>query len=262
MRRVALALLIWFLILSAIDLLDRTEARLDRVDLGVARYPASLQGGEPTSHEWRDVARRRPYRLGYLHGAAAAAALAADHAALGRRFGFKRLSDSRIQFRVERGCRTEPWGCIYSEILERSRRDLAPVAERIGLGARGEPWTSSEIAAWLLDFVQRIPYRVPEDDPFGVRPTALVVSDAWGDCDSKSLLLIHLLDTFGIDAVLLSSQAHAHALVGIAVPTSGSYFEYQGRRYAWAETTAEDSPLGWRSPRLKRPDDWQVIPVR
>lgn len=262
MRRISLAIFIWIVVLYGIDVLDRAESAKALVDLGVARYPLATEGPGETVHDWNDVANRRPFRVAYLHGRGAVDQLVEDHAQLGERFGFRKVGRSRIQFRVGPQCEGEAWGCIYSAILTRSEADLEPLLDRIETGLSAGSWTRTKIAAWLLDFVQRIPYRIPEEAAFGVRPTALVASEDWGDCDSKSLLLIHLLDRFGIEAILLSSQVHAHALVGVAVPTSGSYFEHQGRRYAWAETTAEDSPLGWRSPRLRIPNDWKVIRIR
>ena len=100
----------------------------------------------------------------------------------------------------------------------------------------------------------------PEKDPGKEKdadgPPALVVALSYGDCDSKSLLLIHLLGRFGIDSKLLISGAHQHAMVAINVPSSGSGRSYGGRKYAWAETTAVGAPLGWRHPSMKSPDDW------
>ena len=86
-----------------------------------------------------------------------------------------------------------------------------------------------------------------------------MASRDWGDCDSKSLLYMALLERLGIGSVLMISDAHAHAMVGVEVRTGrDDAFVLRGREYAWAETTAL-LPLGLRSPELRSPDDWRPV---
>lgn len=59
--------------------------------------------------------------------------------------------------------------------------------------------------------------------------------------------------------MIISSDAHRHALVGIEIPSSGSSFELNGHRYAYAETTARGAPLGWVAPRVLSPNDWREV---
>lgn len=174
----------------------------------------------------------------------------------------KGLRDTRFRWTIPPGCIGREWSCIYSEVLDRSGSDLEPLLERIEAGFLAETWTTTQAARWLLAFVQQIPYKLPTTHAFGVLPPALVASEDWGDCDSKSLLLIHLLERVGIHAVLLTSEAHAHALVGIDVPSgaTGGY-RHRGREYAWAETTTAEAPLGWIHPSMRLPNDWRIIPI-
>jgi len=232
------------------------------VDLGLAVYPPGSAALPVTRHAWRVDRRGARYGLGYRHDPSAAAALEADHVRHGREYRFRRLSRDRFSWRSPPGCSGREWECIYRRVYQRSAPDLGPLLSRFEAYARAAQWTSADIARWLLAFVQQIEYRVPGEYAFGVLPPALVASKSWGDCDSKSLLLIHLLDRFGIDSVLLVSEVHSHALVGIDVPTSGDGLRHRGRRYAWAETTARDAPLGWIHPGLKLPRDWRVVRVR
>jgi hypothetical protein len=239
----------------------------ESVDLGTARYP-EMAGAEGSSlaarvaqHVWRDDRFGSDYHLAFAHGLGASSDLDADHDALGKRFRFRWQGDASFRWQVPQECAGREWSCIYSEVLARSQQDLEPVVERIEAGFREETWTTSDAARWLLAFVQQIPYKLPTKHAFGVLPPALVVSKGWGDCDSKSLLLIHLLDRLGIEAIMLTSEAHTHALVGISVPTSARGFKYRGREYAWAETTTEDAPLGWLHPSMRLPFDWRVVSI-
>jgi hypothetical protein len=183
-----------------------------------------------------------------------------DHWRLARRFDYRKLRNDRFNWRGPGHCRGREWDCVYLEVYERSAPDLAPLLRRFRNRAIQERWSRTDIARWLLAFVQQIEYRLPDQYAFGLMPPALVASLSWGDCDSKSLLLMHLLAEFDIEAKLLTSRAHKHAMVAIAVPGSGRGFRSRGREYLWAETTSPDAPLGYRHPRFSSPDDWQVIP--
>jgi hypothetical protein len=92
-----------------------------------------------------------------------------------------------------------------------------------------------------------------------VLPPALVAKQRWGDCDSKALLAHMLLRHLGLQSVLISSEAHRHTMLGLALPAGGSSFEWRGRRYAFVELTAKRSPIGQINPELLRPNDWQVV---
>jgi hypothetical protein len=92
-----------------------------------------------------------------------------------------------------------------------------------------------------------------------VLPPALVAQRRWGDCDSKSLLAHMILRTLGINSVLISSEAHQHTMLGVALPAPGTSFTWQGRRYAFVELTAKRSPIGHIHPKLLSPNDWRVV---
>ncbi len=260
--------LLAFLLFVVLMLWLQSAGSPEHTDLGIVRYPprAGLAGADraarTTVHDWRWGRRGDGYRVAYVYGDAAAERLEDAHAALARRFRFTWLDDATFSWVAPSSCRGREWTCIYSATYAESELDLEPLFERMRSPFVAGELSTTEAARWLLAFVQQIPYRLPTEHAFGVVPPALVASRDWGDCDSKSLLLIGLLERLGIDAVLLASEAHAHALVGIDVPTSGGTFEARGRQWAWAETTAENAPLGFLHPRMRLPDDWRIVPIR
>jgi hypothetical protein len=103
---------------------------------------------------------------------------------------------------------------------------------------------------------------VPDKEPFGLLVPALVVAEKRGDCDSKSLLALMLLHELGIESVIVESEAHHHAMLGVPLPSQGASFEYNGHRYAFTECTAEGWPIGRMDPRLTHPNDWIAFEVR
>jgi hypothetical protein len=67
--------------------------------------------------------------------------------------------------------------------------------------------------------------------------------DRGGDCEDTSILVATLLDSLGIDVVLLELIDENHMAVGVNVPVSyGTYYEYGGEEYFYLETTSD----GWK----------------
>lgn len=253
-------------LLVLLSLLGPAEGRSRTIDLGVVRYPAAAAEVRTAHHAWAPETRGDRYLLDYAHGLEAGRALEVDHRALGHRLRFRWIGDDAFEYSVPRGCGDDAWGCIYADVLARSEIDLAPLLARMEVAAREESWSRVAAARALLAFVQEIPYRIPDRHAFGVLPPALVASRYWGDCDSKSLLLLALLDRLGMNAVVLTSRAHQHAMVGIdlggsRLPTAEAGYLHRGREYLWAETTAVGAPLGWRHPSMRTPDDWTLVPL-
>jgi hypothetical protein len=257
-RRTNLDTWFWGLVIfSAVVFLNR-ESSTPELDLGTVQYPHYPETYDTTEHLWRAAGLAKT-RIAFDHGHEAISTLEADHLFYGRQIerAYQRGNASRLGA----NCQREYWSCVYSAVFQRNATDLEPLLNRISRGLDKQQWSAVEATRWLLRFVQEIPYRIPEDHAFGVLPPALVASQNWGDCDSKSLLLLHLLRRVGVEAQITVSRIHKHAMVGVFVPTTGGTFKYRSRDYAWAETTS-NAPLGWISPDMLRPNDWEVTPVQ
>ena len=76
-----------------------------------------------------------------------------------------------------------------------------------------------------------------------------------GDCDSLGLVYAILLKHLGIDAILMLSAVHGHAMVGVDVPGAGARFRFGGRDWLVAELTDEVA-LGRIAAEMADPADW------
>lgn len=127
---------------------------------------------------------------------------------------------------------------------------LAEEAERNGItGAR-------EQVEFLIDFTQNLPY-VPDDvstgfDDYTKRIVESLV-DGGGDCEDSSILLASLLvsDAFGYGVALLLLPGHMALGVKGGEDLAGSYYEENGTRYFYVETTGR----GWRVGEI--PEEYQ-----
>ena len=231
----------------------------DAVDLGTALFPIGHQNPVATPYDWR-AAALNPGRYAVRYGLAAGLGeqLAQEFQAIGKKMRFRKVGKDRIAFDAVPQCQRD-LRCIYADLAKRHRGIVAPLSLRFLDRAREARLNHQELAILIVTFVQHLRYDLPEQHPFGVLPPALVAYEGWGDCDSKALLAILLLQACGIEAAMLSSQQLAHAAVGVALPGSGTAFEARGRRYLYAEVTAEGWPIGRMPPKYDQPRLWEVV---
>lgn len=118
-----------------------------------------------------------------------------------------------------------------------------------------------EQVEFVIDVVQRLPY-VPDDVSTGfddyTKFIAETVAEGAGDCEDTSIMLASVLqaDPFGYDTVLLQPPGHMAVGVRGADDLPGYYFEYDGARYYYVETTGEgwgigDLPEEYRDDRVR-----------
>ena len=68
--------------------------------------------------------------------------------------------------------------------------------------------------------------------------------DEGGDCEDTSILLAELLDIMGYDVVLVSLPSHVATGVSEGHGFCGTYYQHNGKRYFYLETTGEAGRIG------------------
>lgn len=102
---------------------------------------------------------------------------------------------------------------------------------------------------FVIDFVQNLPY-VPDDVSKGfddyTKFIAETITEAGGDCEDTAIMLAAILqaDSFGYDTVLIQPPGHMAAGIYGSDDLQGVYWEYEGRRYYYIETTGEGWGIG------------------
>lgn len=223
------------------------------VDLGVAVYPKGSGQKKAIAYTFNVPPN---HKLAYSLDAAEAASIRTFYETFAKSVSYKRIGPKAFQWSPPANCPSD-MSCVYKKLVTRTHDDVLVLAQKFKKRADAGKLNASQLAQMVLAYVQTIPYKIP-DEPFGLKPPPLVVTDQYGDCDSKALLLYMLLNSLGIETVIMSSKAHKHSLAGIAVPTTGSTFRWKERKYAFAETTAKGAPLGFMPPDLASPNDWVV----
>ena len=99
----------------------------------------------------------------------------------------------------------------------------------------------------IATFVQSLHY-TPDSvttgyDEYPRYPLETLVDDG-GDCEDTSILTAALVDELGYGVVLIQLPGHMGVGIRASADTPGTYYEYQGSRYYYLETTGKGWALG------------------
>ncbi len=232
------------------------------IDLGTHSYPTNHTATQPTEHRFA-ASRHTPanYRIGYALSPTQALASRESLHIYARTVNYAPIDDHKFVWTPGPECQGD-MRCVLETVAKGDRPRVLRIAEALHKRAKTNNMSALQAAELVVSFVQSIRYEIPKKEPFGILPPALVMSESRGDCDSKALLALMILRELHIDSILISSRAHQHTMLGIALPSSGQSFTYEGRRYAFVECTAKGSPIGHVNRKLLRPNDWRAVSVR
>ena len=92
------------------------------------------------------------------------------------------------------------------------------------------PASPEELLGVLLGWTQGFTYeRNFSGSDFTNLPKAFATET--GDCDSRSLLLVLMLNQLGVDAILMVSPDYSHAIAAVDCPGEGARYELGGKSY-------------------------------
>lgn len=150
---------------------------------------------------------------------------------------------------------TEAWRRYYRLIFRDSYSRLTPLAEALKSGPLPpEGLEPREAAEGVLQWLQGFSYGSTDGFSDLLAPSAAGASGI-GDCDSLALVLLILMDSYGVDGRLLISHQAGHALAALDVPGEGLRYAENGKDWLAAELTAP-LPLGELPSRLNGVKDW------
>ena len=160
---------------------------------------------------------------------------------------------------------------LYVEYLERPRPqsvsywvDMAKdskddsyidqMIQQINSAAIAKQYNAVQKLNFVIAFVQSLPYTVDiETTPYDEYPRYPIETlfDRGGDCEDTSILVAALLDRMGYDVALLLLENAKHMAVGILITgVYGTYYEYDGKKYFYIETTGDGWQIGQIPPSI------------
>ncbi|RLG06010.1 MAG: hypothetical protein DRN59_03700 [Thaumarchaeota archaeon] len=133
---------------------------------------------------------------------------------------------------------------------------LAKDAKKLGFG-------EYDTANYILAFVQSLRYHKDEEiTPYKEywKFPLETLAEGWGDCEDSSILYAALMKAAGYDVVLFDLPEHMAVGVALSKTISGSYVDYNGKRYYYAETTNPGWTIG-KAPQEVIGKPVTVIPI-
>jgi hypothetical protein len=177
---------------------------------------------------------------------------------------------------------------VYNGVYNVDKNMLNNIEAMFGKIKKEKNLDAKEFAEMAACFVQRIPYVLVHDltcdelirrsyndefiqqyhkegkqclqnCKFGLQSPVEFSYNLKGDCDTRALMLFTILDHFGYDVAIFTSEAYGHAIMGIGLPYQGLYKSYNGvRYYAW-ELTAKDWQPGFLAPQISNMNNWNIV---
>ncbi|MCO6464114.1 MAG: hypothetical protein J5I52_08195 [Saprospiraceae bacterium] len=173
---------------------------------------------------------------------------------------------------------------IYS-LKENDKNNLDGVYQLFDSIREKERLSNIKFAELLVSFIQEIPYAiiVPDDcnpnlyddkfireyllsenalcdgfEKFGINSPVEFISNLFGDCDTRTLLLYTMLTHYDFDVALFSSEYYSHSLIGVNLPLSGIAYKNGNQRYVLWETTAPNIKAGVLPKEISNLNYWRI----
>lgn len=176
------------------------------------------------------------------------------------------------------------WGSIYAALVRNDSEYMERILDTFLQTGRKSKLDQMEFVQMVVSCVQSIPYvliyredcnELAQTNPalaelaqkhsckgnvtYGLQSPAEFMQDMQGDCDTRTVFLFTILDKLGYKVAILNSDTYGHSMLGVALPASGKYKDYQGQHYYFWETTAQGWNIGTLPPDMGQIKHWYVV---
>lgn len=130
-----------------------------------------------------------------------------------------------------------------------NRKTCKSIADAILQAAESQGYTKSQTVHEAIRFVQSIPYKTDIESTgqreFPKYPIETIYDDN-GDCEDLSILLLSIIREMGFQTCFVEFSDHIGVGILGADGLEGTYYEINGRKYYYVETT----DFGWKFGQL------------
>jgi hypothetical protein len=113
------------------------------------------------------------------------------------------------------------------------------------------------LAGKALEWVQGFAYERNFSGSDFVNPVSAAL-EGRGDCDSRAMLWAIILEQANVNAAIMVSASYGHAMGLVDMEGTGARFDWAGKQWLVAETTARVS-LGLIGEKASDPGQWLGI---
>lgn len=149
------------------------------------------------------------------------------------------------------------WAEVYRRVYNYSLPKMKLILQGFNKIFIEENFGPRDKIMFVVTFVQNIPYERP-GGVLDLFPPLGTLAYRYGDCDSKAILLYVILEKMKVDCAMLWSYKYKHAMLGVAIPGSGVFRSYRGKRYLFLETTYPGWSIGELPPEFRNTRYWFI----
>ena len=154
----------------------------------------------------------------------------------------------------------EAWRRYYRIIYKDNYLRLGGISALLENNYRLGQKSTKDRVLLLLGWIQNFEYYRTGTNSDLTSPVETAYSMA-GDCDSRALLFIIMLNYFNIDSILLVSTEYSHSAVGVDIHGNGAKIRFNNKDYLFAELT-DVVDIGLIDSTMADPEGWISIPLR
>jgi hypothetical protein len=154
----------------------------------------------------------------------------------------------------------QAWIRFYRAVYRDSYSRLGEIAfalERFWFQTAPPADSAAFLAGKALEWVQSFAYERNFADSDFVNPVSAAI-EGRGDCDSRAMLWAIILEQANVSAAMMVSAEYGHAMGLVDMDGTGARFDWAGKQWLVAETTAQVS-LGLIGEKVSDPAHWLGI---
>ncbi len=152
------------------------------------------------------------------------------------------------------------WTRFYRQIYREIYADLLPLSQYWKTESRSTSMTKQTLAQTVMTWLQDFDYQ-RKGGLTDISTPWQTLADHAGDCDSRSLIYLAVLDQLGIRGILMVSGTYSHAMAALDLNGEGARFSYGNSLWLVAELTdsVNHPQLGQIASDYSDPNQWLGI---
>ena len=146
------------------------------------------------------------------------------------------------------------WTRFYRQIYRELYSSLGPLADYWKDQLAQKNVTPETLPQTVLSWLQKYKYS-RKGGLTDLSTPWQTLREQTGDCDSKSILYIALMEELGVKGILMVSAPYSHGMAALDLPGPGARFPYDGKNWLVAELT-DTVNLGMIAQNMADPNQW------
>ena len=146
------------------------------------------------------------------------------------------------------------WSRFYRQIYRDLYASLTPVADYWKAQVDQKKVAPEALAQTVLTWLQKFEY-FQKTGLVSVATPWQTLRDEKGNCDSRTLLYLALMDQLGVPGILMVSAPYSHAMAALDLPGPGARFPFGDKKWLVAELTTTVA-LGQIAQDKADPNQW------